>query len=1042
MKRSVSSAHRAFSIVCAVILSVFLLSPAVSASSVRRDLLGRNTVFTAVLYDSLNGLPTSEANAIAQTEDGFIWIGGYSGLTRYDGTEFFHFDSKSGISSVYSLFTDSRDRLWIGTNEDGVACFDHGDITLFGRVEPLRSYSVRDMTEDDEGNIIIATTQGLAYVDAQTNEIHLLDDPQLNNDYITVLENDGFGKVYGLTLDGAVFEIESLRITAYYEASAFATENIINELYPDPDREGVLYMGTAGAELITADMNGGIHITERKATGELKNIKAILKNDHILWVAATNGLGYIDEKGDFYPLDDIPLNNSIGHIMSDHEGNLWFTSSRQGVLKLVPDRFTDISKFAGLEQMVVNSTCVNGDLLYLATDDGLTILDKDSFEQVENDLTKMLDGIRIRCVKNDSKGNMWFCTHGDLGLVCYDPKSGETVCYNAANGLSASKVRTMLELSDGSICAATGDGIFIIRNGAVSAHYSQDNSINTTEILCLAEDKNGNIYLGSDGGGIYVVSGSKVRRLGYEDGLTSGVVMQIKWDEKRGIFWIITSNSIEYMKDGNITPVKNFPYSNNLDIYFNSGADAWILSSNGLYVTKAEDLFTEKDLDFYFYNTKSGLPYITTGNSRSFLDDEGHLYISGTSGCCMVNIDTDIAENRDVNLIIPTVEIDDRTVALKDTDTVTIPAGSKKLTIDLFAITFALNNPRVNYYLEGFDSAPIHTTKQELHPVTYTNLDGGRYVFRMEVIDNETGEISKSTSINIIKETSPYESSLFWIIVAALLVLAVTLVMWVIFRRRTRALLEQKEEDEKLISQIMHTFAKCVDMRDQQNQGHSFRVAYYTKLLAQKLAWKRGYTEDKINELYYVALLHDIGKLSIPDAILNKPSRLNDEEYVIMKSHAQKGEELLKDVTVVKDLSVGAGSHHERIDGKGYPRGKKGDEIPETARVIAVADTFDAMYSTRPYRKQMLLSDVMAELKRISGTQLDEEVVQAMTELYEEGELDREKVDAAVFHAKNSIKTESDEEKKRKSDKLAEDNRKFVESLGLAVDDEEEGGKK
>ena len=116
-----------------------------------------------------------------------------------------------------------------------------------------------------------------------------------------------------------------------------------------------------------------------------------------------------------------------------------------------------------------------------------------------------------------------------------------------------------------------------------------------------------------------------------------------------------------------------------------------------------------------------------------------------------------------------------------------------------------------------------------------------------------------------------------------------------------------------------------------------------------------------------------------------------------MKSHAAEGENLLKDVTIVKDLAVGAGSHHERIDGRGYPRGLKGDEIPEVARIIAVADTFDAMYSTRPYRKQLDINLVLEEIKRIKGTQLEEDVVDALLELCEEGVIEWNKVNEELF---------------------------------------------
>ena len=175
-------------------------------------------------------------------------------------------------------------------------------------------------------------------------------------------------------------------------------------------------------------------------------------------------------------------------------------------------------------------------------------------------------------------------------------------------------------------------------------------------------------------------------------------------------------------------------------------------------------------------------------------------------------------------------------------------------------------------------------------------------------------------------------------------------------------------------------------MKDNYTRGHSFRVSKYTGLLAERM----GYDPEQVHEMRNIALLHDIGKISIPDEILNKQSGLTDEEYAIMKSHASNGYDVLKYVTIMPNLADGAGYHHERLDGKGYPYGKKGDEIPMVAQIIAVADTFDAMYSTRPYRKKMPLMDVVTEIERVAGTQLNSDVVKCLVELANEGLLEDE----------------------------------------------------
>lgn len=1008
------------------------VNPMEAAASSSRDVFGINADYTSVLYDSTNGMPTSEANAIAQSSDGFIWLGGYSGLVRYDGNTFYRYDSSSGISSVFALYVDDNNRIWIGTNENGVAMLNYDETKVYGRVEGIKSHSVRSITEDKNGNIIVGTTQGLAYVDGTTLELHPIDDPQINQEYVNNLDRDSEGNVYGLTSDGALFVLDDLAVTAFYPADKIGEEQA-NSLYADPEIPGTIYIGTIGSEVKTATVSDkNLTVTDTRSVLPLNNINSMVKRGNDLWITGTNGLGYLDDGGKYHGLGDTPMSYSITNVMVDHEGNLWFTSTRQGVMKIVPDRFMDIGKIAELDSRVVNSTCVNSGKLYLGTDSGLEILSSGDYSQIEDELTAYLEGVRIRCIKNDDMGRLWLCTHGDTGLVCYDPKDSSITSFNESNGLNANRVRTVLPRSDGSVAAATGNGVFIVDDGKITAHYGQENGIAVPEILTVEEDENGVLYLGSDGDGIYVVDGNRVSRMGVDDGLTSEVILRIKRDDERGLMWIITSNSIEYIKDGEVKAVSQFPYSNNYDIYFDDNGDAWVLSSNGIYIASVDALIKNENINYDFYNLRSGLPYMATGNSRDYLADDGMLYIAGTTGVCAVNINADDPESSNVSLVVPAVEIDDREVILRNDSSVSLPAGSKRLVIKAYALAYGLSNPTISYWLEGFDTEPIVTNKQELTPISYTNLDGGKYKFHMSLLDDETGEEIDSVELVISKEHSIYDNALFWLALIILAVAATGIAMYRMFSSRQQALLKKQEEDKKFIDQIMHTFAKSIDLRDQQNQGHSFRVAYYTRLIAEELKEKREYTQDQIDEFYHIALMHDIGKLSIPDRILNKPERLDDEEYQIMKTHAESGAHMLKNVTIVQNLSVGAGCHHERMDGKGYPKGLKGEEIPEVARLIAVADTFDAMYSTRPYRKQLDINVVLDEIKRIRGTQLDADVVDALLALADKGELNKEKVDEAISNLDvNKEHVEMVEEVKEPlSDQMSEDE-EFLKNLGF-----------
>ena len=167
--------------------------------------------------------------------------------------------------------------------------------------------------------------------------------------------------------------------------------------------------------------------------------------------------------------------------------------------------------------------------------------------------------------------------------------------------------------------------------------------------------------------------------------------------------------------------------------------------------------------------------------------------------------------------------------------------------------------------------------------------------------------------------------------------------------------------------QIVQALAASVDAKDRYTHGHSSRVAQY----AREIAGRAGYSRQEQDEIYMMGLLHDVGKIGIRDTIINKAGRLTDEEFAEIKTHPAVGAEILAKITDLPELKIGARWHHERYDGRGYPDGLTGEEIPEVARIIAVADTYDAMTSNRSYRRQMPQEQVRAEIERCSGSQFD-----------------------------------------------------------------------
>ncbi len=200
--------------------------------------------------------------------------------------------------------------------------------------------------------------------------------------------------------------------------------------------------------------------------------------------------------------------------------------------------------------------------------------------------------------------------------------------------------------------------------------------------------------------------------------------------------------------------------------------------------------------------------------------------------------------------------------------------------------------------------------------------------------------------------------------------------------KRTLQLNQRSRQTERLTVQVMQTLASTIDAKDKYTNGHSVRVAEYSREIARRL----NMAEQNQQDIYYIGLLHDIGKIGIPDEIINKTSRLTDEEFAIIKTHPCIGADILTKMSELPDIATGARWHHERYDGRGYPDGLVGDNIPLVARIICVADSYDAMTSNRSYRQVLPQEVVRGEIEKGKGTQFDPIFAEIMLQIIDEDE--------------------------------------------------------
>ena len=1006
--------------VSAILAGVVVLSivPAFQAKAAGNE--AHYNSYVQTIYSNDSGLPCGEANDIVYTNDGILWIGTYAGLYRYNGSEFRWMSDFDSVRNVNCLFVDEEGRMWIGTNDNGLSiCINESIVNVVDESNGLPSNSVRCIARSSDGYYYVGTTDAMQVLELNSGLKLLNTIPGVY--YAYSISADDSGHIATVTTDGKLSILFNREVLFSRELAA--EQGIYTCCSFDP--EGLLYVGTSGGEIYVADISNGSfdQVGAALSCGNLNNINKLYFSEGNLFVCSDNGIGYFDTSGEFNLLNTKNFNNSVDSMTVDYQGNFWFASSRLGVLKLSESSFTNIYTAIGMDSRVANSIASWNGKMYFATDTGLDMVNAAETKQEFSELTESLKNIRIRCVRTDSRGHLWLCTYG-RGLMEV-AGNGEITYYNSAEGNFGDWARVVIELADGRMAAASDTGIlFIQKKGETQAELSQiryGQGLGNAMVLCLLEPGDGSLLAGTDGDGIAVIkNGEVVRKLNRVDGLSSGVILRMVKSERTGGIYIITSNGLCYMDtDGSIRFLDNFPYYNNYDLWQRGDGKLFVLGSAGIYAVDEDPLLQGEELEYELLNTEKGLTSALTANSWNYCDEDGMLYLSCDSGVYKVDIGHYSSENRSYRMMVSSIALDGVSHQVERGTPFYISRGTGKIEIFPEVINYTLEDPYVSYYLEGFDAAATVLPQKELSSITYTNLPTGSYTFRLSVLDSRHNVLEES-SYSLVKEKEIYDNQWFRVYFFLVAMLAVAWLTWFIARTQIQQTLNfQKKQLEFVQHQVQMgnetilAIAKAVDAKDENTSQHSHRVSDYSVMIARKY----GFPEEECENLRKAALLHDIGKIGVPDSILNKPARLTDEEYAIMKTHVTKGAEILKDFTLIDHVVDGALYHHERYDGKGYSKGLKGEEIPIYGRIIGVADAFDAMTANRVYRKKLDMDYVLGELQKGRGTQFDPQFVDILLELIEDGSID---VEALYRESPKASEKEEKETPKKSPDKAEE----------------------
>lgn len=977
-------------LVCAAMVLLAFMIPAAENVDALTDSADIEKEYVTTVYNDRNGLPTGEANTVLQSSDGYIWIGSYGGLVRYDGSNFRNFSQEGELtsSSIRSIFEDSNGRLWVGTNEAGVFVFEGGHFTKIEGPEDNSFLCIRDFNEGSDGTVYVASSSGIGEIKDGT--LRPYEDEDIKGKTVYSLGIDSMDRIWGAMDGGICAVVKDGKVKGVITSEMVFGETEAQIYCVTDDNEGNIFIGTSGNVLAkisfkSEKLKSSAFKKEILSTDEVSvhNRICVTENGSIL-VCGFMGFALIDSEGKLTEFGESQKASSVNWAATDYEGNLWLASSAFGIIKYSPGSFTSPNEAAGLDEIPVNTVIKQSGRFYVGLEQGIKIFNN-SWMEVKNSLTSMLASVRVRCIVSDSDGMIWVVTNSSYGVVRFDPQTEKITVFNTDKGLSSNTARSLLELSDGRIAVGTQSGLDIIEGSRVTEKYSADEGIENTSILCIAEGSDGTIYAGSDGGGIYAVKDKNVKNCGFGCGLGEGVVLRMVKDEDSDSpsenYFVSAGSSLYYFETdkGRFCKLDNFSKGPGsiFDLYDRDGR-LWLLQNNGIYSVDKMKLLSGETAEAELYGFSHGLTGSLNANTWNYMDSKGRLYLATRSGISIFGFHG--VDNCIPRGVIQSVQADDK--VYEHPESLALPKDVQRLTISFAALSYSdTSDFEITYMLEGFDKEEKALYGNKTETVSYTNLPGGDYTFRLHIFDPENPENGYEYALPLTKEKELSETPVVWVLAVLIVSAIIGGIVMLYTRAKMNHIRKEKEAYRNIVDQSMKTFANTIDAKDSYTNGHSIRVARYSREIARRM----GLSEEEQENIYYTAMLHDIGKIGIPDSILNKPDKLTKDERDVIQTHVSMGGDILKNFNALEGISDGARYHHERYDGKGYCSHIKGDDIPLTARIICVADTYDAMSSDRCYRKALPQSVIREELIKGAGTQFDPEIVPYMLEMMDDG---------------------------------------------------------
>ena len=777
--------HRFTKALLLALLFMIFLPGAYSEPSEEVDQLFLND-FVQKNWSTSDGLPGMTITALMQDKKGYIWIGTYDGLVRFDGVEFTVYcrttDEKYDFTSARSLIQDSHENLWVGHNDEGISRIaPDGTITKFTMDDGLTNNKVNSLCEDSEGNIWAGTSGGFCYITPEDEIVRpgWFTEDEISKIPVKNLFCDHTGRIWICTETENCYFYENGMIERFKGLSTIGKHSIYNVR---EDNNGSLWF--VGEPNLIVKMQEG-HETFYSVNPEGFNCLSVnsVMQDSMgnYWIGSDVGLMVLhDGKRSYLNTKNGFPDNGITRLLEDTEGDIWVGLNRGGLQKISRGKFLTVQM-----ETSVNSICedmIRG-VTWIGSDAGLKCYKENHF--VENEITGECQNIRVRYVGMTADGELLVSSYSKTPQIKI-AKDGKITKWTESDGIATGKGRISIKTANGDYYVGTPNGLSIIHHedGHITT-LTRDDGFTNHYIMWLYEDEQGRVWAGTNGGGVFILENEKiVKHYSTDEGLSGNVIFKII--KQNGGIWIGTGTGLsKYVEETD--SFVNFSSRNGLgtDSVFQMICDdsglVWMTSNKGVFsvpYSEMEEVIggIRKKVSARYYGASDGL--ITSGvtsTSLSAKDSERRIWFTLTDGFAIYD-----PKKGGMNKFAPRIEIQEYTIDNTTRDyhgeKIVLSPSAKRLSIKYTGMSFiSSDSMRFRYKLAGFDTAYSDWTAER--NVSYTNLKPGTYHFTLISQNSDGIQGNPSAPVTVIKKPHFWQRKWFpsaiGFIIAALIFLKI-----------------------------------------------------------------------------------------------------------------------------------------------------------------------------------------------------------------------------------------------------------------------------